>query len=492
MNKYKLTPYTILVSFILLFTSCDDYLDELPDDRLELDTAEKAAKVVADSYSQGSYAFTDMYTDLAGPTGIENGGVVANAGGNFIDQNSLQLYTWEDVDGIAQDTPTYFWDRSYEAIAQTNEVLAAIDDLSGTTDFKNAIKGEALLSRAYSHFMLVNVFALHYDQNASTNLGIPYVLKPETRFLPDYERNTVEEVYDLVEKDLLEGLSLIDDQFFSGSKKYHFTKKAGFAFASRFYLWKKDYINCIKYSDLFFDGNPELYVKKYDELQGSTYNDIADKYNETTDDSNVLVMQKFSNHQRVGTGFRLNITDLGVLFNNPLNTFDERTSTGIWNVGTDARYTARLREYFFRENLSSNSGLPYHVSIELKGEEVLLNRAEAQLFAGAQNEALSDINVLARLRYNNQEYNDINQLITYYNATDGIDAIEQLILDERKKEFWDHGLRWFDIKRFNLSISHTLPENLGGETFELTTNDLRKAIQIPDSAIDFGITPNPR
>ncbi|MGY3793572.1 RagB/SusD family nutrient uptake outer membrane protein [Aquimarina sp. 433] len=492
MNKYKLTPYILLVSFILSFTSCDDYLDELPDDRLELDTAEKAAKVVADSYSQGSYAFTDMYTDLAGPTGLENGGVISNAGGNFIDQNSLQLYTWQDVDGISQDTPTYFWDRSYEAIAQTNEVLAVIDDLPGNADFKNAIKGEALLSRAYSHFMLVNVFALHYDQNASTNLGIPYVLQPETRFLPAYERNTVQEVYDLVEKDLLEGLSLINDQFFSGSKKYHFTKKAGLAFASRFYLWKRDYENCIKYSDLFLDGNPELYVKKYDNLQGSTYNDIADKYNETTDDSNVLVMQKFSNHQRYATGFRLNITDLGVLFNNPLNAFDQRTSTGIWNVGTDARYTARLREYFFRENLSSNSGLPYHISIELKGEEVLLNRAEALLFNGSQDDALLDINVLARLRYNNQEYNDINQLITYYDATDAINAIEQLILDERKKEFWDHGLRWFDIKRFNLSISHRLPENFGGETLELSTNDLRKAIQIPDSAIDFGIAPNPR
>ena len=493
MKNYKIQLFVCVVFSSLFFTSCENYLDEQPDDRLELDTVEKVAKLVANSYSAGSYAFTDTYTDLAGPTGNpDNDGISQNSGGNLIRIQDEQTYLWEDVDAIFQDTPTYFWDQTYEAIAHTNEALATIDNIEGDIDFKNAIKGEALLSRAYHHFMLVNVFGLHYDSNASTNLGIPYITTPETDFLPTYERNTVAEVYNLVEKDLIEGLALVDDRFFSGSAKYHFTRKAGQAFASRFYLWKGDYENCKKYSDLFLDGSPSVYIKNYDNIQGSDYNSIADSYNDPQDESNVLLVQKFSLHQRRNVGFRLNISDLSTLFDNPLNSADERLSTGIWNVNTDARYLARLREYFFRENLSANSGLAYYIAVEFKGEEVLLNRAEANLMLGNQSEALNDINTLARERYYDQEFTDITAIVDYYQATSEMDGLLQLIIDERKKEFWDHGLRWFDIKRFNIPVTHTLPVSEGGETFELPVNDPRRAVQIPADAISYGITPNPR
>jgi len=493
MKNKKIQSYILLLFLATLVGSCDSYLDESPDDRLNLDTVDKAAKVVADAYSRASYAFTDTYTDLVGPTGNPNGaGVVQNSGGNFINVQDVQTYTWANVDAINQDTPTYFWDRTYEAIAQANEVLAVIDDLPGDEKQREAVKGEALLTRAYNHFMLVNVFGLHFDANASSNLGVPYVLKPETEFLPSYTRNTVAEVYELAEKDLLEGLALINDNFFTGTGKYHFTKKAAQAFASRFYLWKGDYTNCKKYSDLFLDGAPQIYVKDYADLQGSGYADIADKYGNPEDESNALVVSKVSNFQRRNTGFRLNNNGLNQLFNNALGVNDQRTSTGIWNVGTDARYLARLREFFFRENLSSNTGLPYHIAQELKGEEVLLNRAEANLFLGDQPAALNDVNVLARLRYNGSEYTDVAAIVTFYGTASEQDGVLELILDERKKEFLDHGLRWFDIKRFNIPVTHVLPESQGGGTFELLANDPRKAVQIPNDATSFGLTPNPR
>ncbi|WP_103070463.1 RagB/SusD family nutrient uptake outer membrane protein [Aquimarina sediminis] len=493
MKNYKIIPYILLLLLVTISASCEKYLDEAPDDRLELDSVEKAAKIVADAYSQGSYAFTDAYTDLVGPTGNPDGdGVIQTTGGNTIRLQDTQIYTWDKVTAIFQDTPTYFWDQTYEAIAQTNEVLAVIDNLEGDQDLKSAVKGEALVSRAYNHFMLVNMFGMHYDQNASTNLGVPYVLEPETEFLPSYKRNTVAEVYDLVEKDLLAGLALIDDNFFTGTKKYHFTKKAAQAFASRFYLWKKDYANCKKYSDLFLGGTPEVYVKDYSLLTGSGYNNIADKYGNPEDDSNVMVVQKFSTFQRRNIGYRANITDINNIFSNIFGVADARTSTGIWNVGTDSRHLSRLREYFFRENLSSNSGLAYHISQELKGEEVILNRAEANLFLGDQASALADINIIANNRYAGNQYTDLAALVTFYTASNETDAITQLLLDERKKEFVDHGLRWFDIKRFNIPVTHILPVSEGGGTFELTANDLRKAIQIPDDALSFGLTPNPR
>ena len=489
-NNFK---WGALVS-VFICLSCESYLDESPDDRLELNSLDKASKVVANSYSKASYAFTDMYTDLAGPVGIaDQNGVVANTGGNFIRIQDQQIYTWDDVDYIFQDSPTYFWNESYKGIAHANEVLAVIDKLPGDVEFKKAIKGEALLSRAYNHFMLVNMFGLHYDENATINLGVPYITTPETEFLPSYTRLSVAEVYDLVEKDLLEGLSLINDRFFSGTKKYHFTSKAGLAFASRFYLWKRDYEKCIEYSSLFIDNQPQIYVRNYDDLRGSNFQESGDKYSAPTLQSNLLLVTKFSSHQRANIGYRLTGPQVvNDVYRNLFNISDERISTGVFTAGTDAAYLPRLREYFFRENLSADTGTPYHISIEIKGEEVLLNRAEAYLLTGDQTAAIADINVLAKARYQDNTFDDISQVMNYYSATDESNGLLLLILDERKKEFYDHGLRWFDIKRHNRSVTHVVPVSQGGQVYELSANDLRKAVQIPVDAQSFGMTPNPR
>ena len=85
-----------------------------------------------------------------------------------------QSYIWEDVTTDSQDTPIFFWTSTYDAIAHANEVLAVIESLPGERDEKRAVEAEALLTRAYGHFMLVNLFAKHYDpETASSDPGIP-------------------------------------------------------------------------------------------------------------------------------------------------------------------------------------------------------------------------------------------------------------------------------------------------------------------------------
>ena len=52
-------------------------------------------------------------------------------------------------------------------------------------------------------------------------------------------------------------------------------------------------------------------------------------------------------------------------------------------------------------------------------------------------------------------------------------------------------MRWFDIKRFSIAVDHVLGD--GTTVVELKANDLRKVLQIPQSAIDVGgLKPNPR
>ena len=48
---------------------------------------------------------------------------------------------------------------------------------------------------------------------------------------PKYTRGTLAEVYSKIDADLIEGLPLITDEFYS-VPKYHFNQKAAYAFAA--------------------------------------------------------------------------------------------------------------------------------------------------------------------------------------------------------------------------------------------------------------------
>ena len=51
-----------------------------------------------------------------------------------------------------------------------------------------AAKGEALICRAYAHWVLVNMFCMHYNTNHPDDLGVPYMEHAETELNPKYSR----------------------------------------------------------------------------------------------------------------------------------------------------------------------------------------------------------------------------------------------------------------------------------------------------------------
>src|SRR6185295_3302333 len=136
------------------------------------------------------------------------------SGYDFVDRINAQSYRYNVVEESpdANDGPDYYWTACYKAIAAANQALQIIESSDDPVAL-SAHKGEALLARAYAHFMLVTLYARIYDPvSASSDPGIPYVTVPETETFKQYERNTVAFVYEMIEKDLTEGLPLINDQ----------------------------------------------------------------------------------------------------------------------------------------------------------------------------------------------------------------------------------------------------------------------------------------
>ena len=488
------------VTVCLLFggVACDEFLDEVPDNRVSLDNLDKAQQLLTNAYSLSSYAFTDWMSDNVGfTTGVN------------LRNNHQEAYSWSDFsDGpTVQDTPVFFWFESYTAIAHANEVLAILDEFPADTEElqaqKRAAESEALLTRAYAHFMLVNLFAKHYDQtSAGSDPGVPFVDTPETVFIQQYERNSVQQVYERIEEDMLRGIELVDEGFFANSGKYHFNLNAARAFASRFYLFKEDYNSCLEWSNTILGSNPSNMVRDLtsQEFQNasSSITGYPQLYSSPDLPSNFLLMRKLSLVQRTDFAHGPLSSFYGELFStHPFVAANDTRENPAFVKGNNALFPARYENLFERSSLNSNVGFPYHINLAFRGEEVLLNRAESSAMLNRLDDALDDLQVLTDNRYIGADVElSIPLLRAFFGVTgspfisDQVVVLEYIYL-ERRKEFITQGLRWFDIKRLELPVDHVLADGIS--TIRLEEDDLRKVLQIPTSAIDVGgLQPNPR
>ena len=260
MKSYR-KAFTILILFSSLgvCVSCDDYLDTMPDNRTTLNTPKKISQLLVTAYPSANIS---VLAELSSDNFVDNNSPEVSTSNKLGSMERMhdEVFAWEPVvSSTDDDSPFYVWEQCYKAIATANHALEAIEELKSQDNSLNldAQKGEALLCRAYGHFLLVNIFSQAYkDEQASKNdLGIPYVTAPETKVLVKYDRGTVADVYDKIEADINEGIELIEDESYS-VPKYHFNSSAAHAFAARFYLFKRNYEKVIYHSNFVLGSNP--------------------------------------------------------------------------------------------------------------------------------------------------------------------------------------------------------------------------------------------
>ena len=281
----------------LTTVSCNDFLDKTPDNRTELNTDQKIAKLLVSAYPDVSpNELFELYSDNSDDSGPTYG---------YYQLSEKECYNWEDTKEEYQDTPNSLWGGYYGAISAANMALKAIEE-KGNPASLNPQRGEALVCRAYCHFMLATIFCNAYDTHASESLGIPYMEDVETTVSPRYERGTLEEVYRKVERDLLEGVELISDDGYS-VPKYHFTRKAAYAFAARFYLYymKPDFSNCdrvIDFATRVLGSNPDDLLRDWEALSNLSVNGNvqADAYIASSNEANLLISSTVSNWVELG------------------------------------------------------------------------------------------------------------------------------------------------------------------------------------------------
>lgn len=74
------------------------------------------------------------------------------------------MFYWKDYDEEEPDSPKAYWMECYRGIAQANQALEALAGFSDKHDPQiQALYAEALLVRAYLHFMIANIWAPPYQ-----------------------------------------------------------------------------------------------------------------------------------------------------------------------------------------------------------------------------------------------------------------------------------------------------------------------------------------
>lgn len=497
---------TVFLSVLLLLSSCERYLEVNPDSTLdvEINSEEKIAELLTAAYPEASYsAFLEARTD----------NVEERVNGVHSRLNEA-MYFWEDYDQEDLDTPLNYWNSCYKGIAQANKALELLASYP-KTDRVKALYGEAFLLRAYLHFMLVNIWSAPYGTEKSKNsLGIPYLEKPEKNALVDYKRGTVAEVYEKIERDLKLGISLVSDDYYQ-NPKFHFNKKAAYAFASRFYLIKGEWDLVIEYSNFVLGADAKQVIRNWNEYMQQMSSDRTSLYTLYTSSSEPANLLLSTTESRI----KRNISNekYGSTTHSVTNIFAKKGIDGCSEAKTlnlDQVYTfaytgapvsnGRYLAKFDELSLFGNTGIRprglYVTNVLFSVDEVLLNRMEAYTMKKNYSQAVDDLLdymkgkfdidlPCSREMYLTTSTEHYATYTPFYGLTVKQLAMVKTITELRQKEFFHEGLRWFDIRRFYLPVTRNSKNSLYRP---LTKEDPRKLLQIPAEAINRGLEPNPR
>ena len=236
-----------------------NFLDKNPDMRASIDTKDKVRLLLVSAYTNAN---AGIICEFSSDNVIDN-----NSPDEYNHTNSLlaldkmydEIFAWLPVvSSDQQDSPKYIWDGCYSAIAACNQALQAIAQLEEKGINMNAEKGEALISRAYHHFLLATVFCQTWkdDVQSKQDSGIHYMTEPETRVKPVYSRGSVYDTYKAIEKDLEEGLKYVSDEYYS-VPRYHFNIKAAHAFAARFYVYTRQWDKALEHANYVLTTNDD-------------------------------------------------------------------------------------------------------------------------------------------------------------------------------------------------------------------------------------------
>lgn len=513
-----------IIALGLTLTSCDDWLDKLPDNRMELQTPSDVSSLLVSAYPSAHPAYLlEMYSD--------NTDECVNPSWSEASRFQAQAYKWEDITETGEDeSPQELWNRHYLAIASANAAIDLIEGKGSPAEYNEQL-GEALLCRAYAMFQLSTVFCKAYNPaTASTDLGLPYPTHPEKVVGTVYTRGTMEDLYGQIDKDLQRGLPLVSSNY--SKPKFHFNTEAAKAFAARFYLYKGDFAKAITYATEVLGADPTAKARDWAAYSALNMNQQIrpEAWVSADEKCNFLLQTVYSEWGAISGPYRLGdkyahsyrITyDEDIASKGPFGAANSTFKQRVWSNTALAKLFHRKVPYEFEyTDLQAGIGFAHAEYAVFTTEQLLLERAEAYALSGELQKAVDDYNTIMKVYQNYPKTFTLKQIVDFYNGVDyytpkkatvkkhfvkpvytidaeGSDqeALLQAILHLRRIMEVGEGYRMQDVKRYGIVIYRRQTNTsftISAVTDSLTVDDPRRAIQLPQDVITSGLEPNDR
>ena len=487
-----------LLTLLPLFSSCNDFLDIQPQNEVVL---ENFWKEKADAAS----VLTSCYESLESNDALNR---MVAWGELRSDNMKAGTSTPNDLNEILKESllpsnPYCNWGKFYECINRCNTVchyapqLQKIDPNYTEAEMKANV-AEATTLRALAYFYLIRTFRdVPYSTTPSIDDTQNYVL-PATPF--DVVLDTLINDLESIKDDAVRRY-YVDDSPNAWQNSCKVTRWAVYALLADLYLWKGDWDRAIQYCDLVIDYKRQQYEEML-QLKGNL-NNIAlidsipmilekpvgqtvcgNAYNEIFGEGNSFesifelvflssqsvkndMVSKFYGNDHTPQG---NLSASDILFKDVAqgsNTLFKKTDGRAYEGGelSGARYI--ISKYVrtrvsYRTNPAPSTEKDLNLSQSLRAEsdafanwiiyrlsDMLLIKAEALIERGQGDDfdkAFALIDVVNK-RANDAVNGTRSSTLKKSDYIDSKAAMEELLLDERQREFLFEGKRWYDLVR---------------------------------------------
>ena len=440
----------IYIVLLAILSSCDSFLEEKSQDLINPKSVQDYKEfILGEAYNNGSDI--TPYLDVLSDDVSES----VNSSTFYSNDNRVDLYgyyTWQldaekKFDGARKDD--YAWKKFYHKILICNIIINNAADMKGDEKERKDLLAEAYFLKAYSYFMLANLYGAPYNATtASTDLCVP--INNETGIEDKvFKRETVATIYKEIEDNIKKSIELFESVNIYKTK-FRINKYVAYLLASRIYLFQEKYQDVIDITNKLIGVRSNLY-----------------NLNKHTGSSTFL---NGENPEILFSFQKYNYKLYDSRYKRSYRASDEL-------MALYHEKDLRISKFF---NKTSNGYYPYKwkSSMSVYGQafrlsEAYLNRAEAMAFKETGDMGLADIKYLRLNRFSEDVAIDMS---------DKTKAIA-VIKEERRRELCFEYSRWFDLRRWEMpSFTHKYTssgEDASSKVFTLKENDFSYTLQIP-------------
>ncbi|TJZ62954.1 RagB/SusD family nutrient uptake outer membrane protein [Sphingobacterium olei] len=495
MNIQQVKIYSTLTLLLFGLSGCKKFLNVMPVGQTTIPVLfsdmDGIRSAIPGAYAKTYDYYTNhfyLYPELAGDLLQADLQQLAEGRQNIYNYNS-------DPDQEAAPSAK-IWSDILASLANVNNALFYLPSLEekypGSRNELAVYKAELLFLRALGHFDLCRAYAQPYTYTTdASHIGVPILSQTPG---PDdvVTRQPVKEVYAFVLRDLKEADQIYNDNrndFRTAKQRPYFaSKEAVQALLSRVYLYMEDWDQVIRYANeviserqLARGGN---YTSMYFDLAGPETETIF-RLNGQDKGSGLLSFFNFRNANDFVLPQAYPAEKFVGLFDEGTN--DLRINALLFkletNPGQSANFIGLTRK--FDAVQTATDGNRQHMNpLVLRVSEIYLNRAEAYIGKKQAELAAADVETI-RARGLQTSGDDIIL------PENDLDAMRNIVYEERIRELAFEGHRLFDITRRKQNLVRNT--NTNSTVKELTYPSDYFVLPIPQRELDAntGMKGNP-